>query len=293
MKPVAFSLWARDLRFSLIAESCRPKASSCLLSSDFCFLNFSLTLRRYWADNLGMGMPATGREGVNAGRELRRIKQLEDRLRQMQSAVVFGLSQLLDLKDLDTGVHSTRLAEWAVRVAEVLGLDKGYQHDVQVAALLHDIGKIGVPDSILQKKGPLTREEREQINKHPEYGWAILRLIPGFERASLFVLHHHERVDGQGYPAGLQGEEIPLGSRIVSLVDAFDAMISTRPYRAGMPVEEALRRAVAASGKQFDSAVVEHFVRLALDELPYVSRIREPLKFSPPVLLPLEAVKNS
>src|SRR3989442_7381683 len=116
---------------------------------------------------------------------------------------------MLDVKDLSTGVHSTRLAEWALRVAEQLGVSEQQFHDIEVAATLHDIGKVGVPDAILNKPGRLTPEEREVINRHSEYGWAIMRLIPGFQRASLFVLHHHERMDGKGYPAGLAGGEKP------------------------------------------------------------------------------------
>ena len=103
-----------------------------------------------------------------------------------------------------------------------------------------------------------------------------MRLIPGFQRASLFVLHHHERMDGKGYPAGLAGEDTPLGARIVAVVDAFDAMVSNRSYRQGLPVEEAMRRLRADSGTQFDPKIVESFVRLAVQELPEVSQIVEP-----------------
>lgn len=202
---------------------------------------------------------------------------LEQHLEAARSAAIFGLNQLLDLKDLNTGVHSTRLAEWGVRLAESLGVDEDYRHDVEVAALLHDIGKIGIPDAILQKPGRLTSAERELMNKHSEYGWSVLRLFPGFERPSLFVLHHHERFDGQGYPAGLTGQRIPMGSRIVSVLDAFDAMVSNRCYRAGLPFEEAVRRIVAGSGSQFDADIVTLFLPLALAELPQVSQIAEPV----------------
>jgi HD-GYP domain-containing protein (c-di-GMP phosphodiesterase class II) len=205
-----------------------------------------------------------------------RVKELDEQLQQMRSATVCALNQMLDLKDLNTGVHSTRLAEWAMRVAEQLGVSEHQLHDIEVAAILHDIGKVGVPDAILNKPGKLTPEERAVIEKHSEYGWAILRLIPGFERASLLVLHHHERMDGKGYPAGLKGEEIPLGARIVSVVDAFDAMVSDRSYRQGLPSEEAIRRLRADSGTQFDATIVEHFVRLAAQELPEISQIAEP-----------------
>jgi len=206
-----------------------------------------------------------------------RIKDLELQLRQLRTASICALNQLLDLKDLNTGVHSTRLAEWSVRVAEHLGVPPQHLNDIEAAAILHDIGKIGVPESILNKPAKLTPEERKIIEKHSEYGWAILRGIPGFQQTSLLVLHHHERIDGNGYPSGLKGEETPLGSRIVCIVDSFDAMISDRVYRKGLPVEEAFRRLRADSGTQFDAEIVELFTRFAMDDLSEVSQIAEPL----------------
>lgn len=196
-----------------------------------------------------------------------RVKELEEELASRQSSLVCAFNQLLDLKDLNTGVHSTRLAEWCVRVARQLGIaeDCLYQHEV--AAMLHDIGKVGVPDSILKKPGPLTLEERALINRHPEYSWTILRLLPGLEQASLFALHHHENFDGTGYPAGLKGNEIPLGSRIVSVIDAFDAMVASRPYRAGLPVDEAIRRLILSSNTQFDPHIVQSFLQIVQPEL--------------------------
>jgi HD-GYP domain-containing protein (c-di-GMP phosphodiesterase class II) len=202
---------------------------------------------------------------------------LEEQLAQTRNAVVCGLSQLLDLRDLKTGVHSTRLAEWSVRIADQMGMNEDYQRDVETAALLHDIGKVGIPDSVLNKPGRLTEDELKTMQKHPEFGWSILRLLPGFERVSLFVLHHHERVDGKGYPAGLQGPQIPLGSRIIFAMDAFDAMVSSRVYRKGLPLEEALRRLRDATGTQFDKEIVHHFTAIVKAQLPEVSRITEPL----------------
>ena len=108
------------------------------------------------------------------------------------------------------------------------------------------------------------------MKMHPEYSWAVLRLVPGLERASLFALHHHEKFDGSGYPAGLRGEDIPIGARIVSVIDAFDAMVASRPYKDGLPCEEALRRLVKDSGRHFDPAVVRHFVPMASGELDAV-----------------------
>src|SRR6202789_2771998 len=198
------------------------------------------------------------------------VKQMEEQIGALRSSLICAFNQLLDLKDLNTGVHSTRLAEWALHVAGELGLERESLADMEVAELLHDIGKIGIEDAILNKRARLTAEEYEVMKKHPEFGWAVLRQVPGMERASLMILHHHENFDGTGYPGGLKGEEIPMGSRIVSVIDAFDAMVSTRPYRQGMPIEEAVRRLVAASGTQFDPRVVNRFLPLAQAEMTSV-----------------------
>jgi HD-GYP domain-containing protein (c-di-GMP phosphodiesterase class II) len=199
-----------------------------------------------------------------------RVKQLEAQLSALRSAVICSFNQLLDLKDLNTGVHSTRLAEWGMRVGQELGLCEEELQNLEVAALLHDIGKVGIPDAILRKPAKLDADEYALMKKHPEYGWAVLRIVPGFERAALDILHHHENYDGKGYPAGLKETEIPVVSRIVSVIDAFDAMVSSRPYRHGLPPEEAVRRLVESSGTQFDPAVVQCFLSFAQSELPMV-----------------------
>ncbi len=199
-----------------------------------------------------------------------RVKELEDQIVSLRASLVCAFNQLLDLKDLNTGYHSTRLAEWSVRVAQELGLEESRHADMEVTALLHDIGKIGVPDSILKKPAKLTEEEYDLMKKHPEYGWAIVRLFPSFEHVSHFVLHHHESWDGGGYPGGLKGTEIPLGARIISVIDSFDAMVSSRPYRKGLPVEEALRRLIIGSGTQYDPQVVQCFMRIAQSEITSV-----------------------
>ncbi|MGH9539916.1 MAG: HD-GYP domain-containing protein [Terriglobales bacterium] len=195
-----------------------------------------------------------------------RIKELEQQQNSLLKSVICGFNQLLDLRDLGTGVHSTRLAEWAIRVARELGIPEADLYQLEVAALLHDIGKIGIPDSILKKEGKLTDDERALMNKHPEYSWSILRLLPGLEKASLYALHHHESFNGAGYPAGLKGEEIPIGSRIVSVIDAYDAMISNRCYRRGLSHDEAVQRLLASGGTQFDPVVVQTFVEIAKEE---------------------------
>lgn len=211
-----------------------------------------------------------GQHAYRSGNDRLRVKKLEEQVRALHSSVICAMNQMLDLKDLGTGVHSTRLAEWAMRVAQELGIEDSGLHDIEVAALLHDIGKVGIPDAILNKPSRLDEAEYALMKKHPEYGWAILRTIPGMERASLYVLHHHENVNGEGYPGNLAGKDIPIGSRIVSVIDAFDAMVSSRPYRKGLPLEEAIRRLLQSSGTQFDCEVVQAFIPIAEAEMPSV-----------------------
>jgi HD-GYP domain-containing protein (c-di-GMP phosphodiesterase class II) len=201
------------------------------------------------------------------GADWLRVRELEQQQQFLLKSVICSFNQLLDLRDLSTGIHSTRLAEWSVRMARQLGIPEVDLYQFEVAALLHDIGKIGIPDAILKKQGKLTDEERALMNKHPEYSWSILRMFPGLEKASLFALHHHEAFDGRGYPAGLKGEEIPIGSRVVAVVDAYDAMISNRCYRRGLSHEDAIARLLDCSGKQFDPLVVQTFIGIAKQEV--------------------------
>ena len=216
-----------------------------------------------------MKAPEPLREGAFSWGALRH-QELEQQVRSTREATICALNQMLDLKDLNTGVHSTRLAEWAVRIGQELGMEESGLADIEVAALLHDAGKVGVPDSILKKAGPLDPAEWRIMRMHPEFSWAVLRLVPGLEKASLYALHHHEKFGGGGYPSGLKGEEIPIGSRIVSVIDAFDAMVANRPYKEGLPIEEALRRLVKDSGSHFDPAVVQHFLKIAQAEMSSV-----------------------
>jgi HD-GYP domain-containing protein (c-di-GMP phosphodiesterase class II) len=213
--------------------------------------------------------PMKGSASFGAPESLR-IKQLEEQSSALRNSVICAFNQLLDLKDLNTGVHSTRLAEWGMRVGQELGLEEAELQNLEVAALLHDIGKVGIPDAILRKPERLDPEEYALMKRHSEYGWAVLRMLPGFERAALDILHHHESFDGRGYPAGLKDSEIPVVSRIVCVIDAFDAMVSSRPYRKGLPYEEAVRRLTEASGTQFDPVVVHTFLSFAQAEMSTV-----------------------
>jgi HD-GYP domain-containing protein (c-di-GMP phosphodiesterase class II) len=189
----------------------------------------------------------------------RELRELEQRIRDVTFSTLCALVQLLDLKDLTTGVHSSRLVTWAIMVAKLLGLSTEETRQVEIAAVLHDLGKIGVPDEILKKPSKLTLEEQMIMRKHPEHGWAVMKNIPGCQTASLLILHHHEMWDGRGYPAGLKGRDIPLGARIVAITDAFDAMITDRCYRNALPLEQALMTLERFAGTQFDPDIVPVF----------------------------------
>ncbi|HVA63887.1 MAG TPA: HD-GYP domain-containing protein [Terriglobales bacterium] len=178
-------------------------------------------------------------------------------------AVACAMGALVDLRDLGTGVHSTQIVELAIAVGAHFGWETQQLRELEISATLHDIGKIGIPDNILNKQQGLDAAEAAIMRRHPEYGWAILRQVPGFEWIALFILHHHERWDGSGYPGKLRGREIPLGARILAVVDAFHAMTSDRPYRRGVSIPEACNRLTQSAGTQFDPEVVAVFVDYA------------------------------
>lgn len=176
---------------------------------------------------------------------------------------------LIDLKDFTTGIHSSRVVAWSVAMSKLAGLSTEETRHVEIAAVLHDLGKIGIPDTILKKPSRLTPEEQAIMRKHPEYGWSVTKDIPGCHRASLLILHHHETWNGTGYPGGLKGSDIPLGARIVAVTDAFDAMTTNRCYRKGMPREAALATLEQFAGTQFDPNLVEMFTAfLRSDSVP-------------------------
>ena len=189
----------------------------------------------------------------------RESRHLEQEIRDVTLSTLCALVQLLDLKDLTTGVHSSRLATWSVTICKLMGLSADETRQVEIAAILHDLGKIGVPDEILKKPSRLTPEEQAIMRKHPEYGWAVIKNIPGCQSASLVILHHHEMWNGNGYPAGLKEESIPLGARIVAITDAFDAMMTDRCYRKGVALTRALETLERFAGTQFDPQIVPVF----------------------------------
>jgi HD-GYP domain-containing protein (c-di-GMP phosphodiesterase class II) len=189
----------------------------------------------------------------------RELRHLEQQIRDVTFSTLCALVQLLDLKDLTTGVHSSRLTNWAITIAKLLGLSTEETRQIEIAAVLHDLGKIGIPDEILKKPSRLTPEEQTIMRKHPEYGWAVMKSIPGCQDASLLILHHHEMWDGAGYPARLRGKDIPLGARVVAITDAFDAMTTDRCYRKGKPIEQAVASLEKFAGTQFDPDIVPVF----------------------------------
>jgi diguanylate cyclase (GGDEF)-like protein/putative nucleotidyltransferase with HDIG domain len=174
--------------------------------------------------------------------------------------VVAALAQALEERDSYTGEHSESVVDLTARVAEALGLKADEVQLIRQAALLHDIGKVGIPDEILHKPGPLTDEEWEVMRQHPAIGERILRAIPGQGALARIVRHEHERWDGRGYPDGIAGTEIPMGSRIILACDAYHAMVSDRPYRKAMPHQAAMAELTANAGTQFDPQVVEALI---------------------------------
>jgi HD-GYP domain-containing protein (c-di-GMP phosphodiesterase class II) len=188
-----------------------------------------------------------------------RIAELEDQAAQQTLAMACSLISLIDLRDQYTGGHSARVAEYCRDIGLHYGLKQDELEEVVLAASLHDIGKIGVPDRVLLKQGKLDDEEFGWIRKHPEWGWAAVRTVNDFHNASLLMLHHHERWDGGGYPAGLRGIDIPLGSRIIAVADSYDALTTNRPYRTARTHEVAMSEIVRCGGTQFDIEVVRAF----------------------------------
>lgn len=177
-----------------------------------------------------------------------------------------ALTSSIDAKDRYTFGHSDRVAHLGLKLAEALGLPAEVCERIHVCGLLHDVGKIGVPEAVLCKPGRLTEEEFEQIKMHPAIGHRILKDIPLLEDILPGVLHHHERFDGKGYPAGLTGTDIPLFARILALADTFDAMSSNRAYRPAMPREKVLAEFQRCAGTQFDPGMVGAFLSLNLAE---------------------------
>jgi HD-GYP domain-containing protein (c-di-GMP phosphodiesterase class II) len=181
-------------------------------------------------------------------------------------ATLEALTMALDLRDRETEGHSRRVVEYTARLAQQIGLDRNTIDEFRRGALIHDVGKIGVPDAVLHKPGPLDSEERKIIEKHPQAGYEMLLGIPYLSEEIKVVLAHQEKWDGTGYPLGLKGEAIPLGARLFMIADTFDALTSDRPYRKGKPYEVARQIIAEESGRQFDPRAVEAFLAVPPEE---------------------------
>ena len=192
-------------------------------------------------------------------------KELESSLVERErtyDATLVALASALDVRDSETGGHSDRVLRYMELIIQELGITGSDVAFLRRGALLHDLGKIGVPDNILRKPTALSESEWATMRKHPEFGARIIAGIPFLEDVSLIVRHHHERWDGTGYPDRLRGEEIPLGARIFAVADSFDAMTSDRPYRRALSVATACDEVMRCRGTQFDPQVVDAFTRI-------------------------------
>ncbi|MBU0503349.1 MAG: HD-GYP domain-containing protein, partial [Candidatus Omnitrophica bacterium] len=199
------------------------------------------------------------------------FKKLEEELQKKRRLFInttVALAAAVDAKDHYTHGHINRVTAICLEIAKKMNqknkktFDEKFMDDLHIASLLHDIGKIGIPEYILNKEGPLNEDEREKINEHPVIGVTILQPINELNEAIMGVKHHHERYDGLGYPSGLKGENIPLIAAIISVADTYDAMTSNRPYRKAMTKETALAEIEKQIGKQFHPLIAAVFVEL-------------------------------
>jgi putative nucleotidyltransferase with HDIG domain len=199
------------------------------------------------------------------------FQELQRSQRELEAAydlTLWGWAKAVELRDQETAGHTERVTELTLRLARALGVPEEDLDDLRRGAILHDVGKIAIPDAILLKPGPLTEEEWQEMRKHPVYAYEWLSGIPFLKKALEIPYAHHERWDGSGYPRGLKGSEIPLSARIFAVVDVYDALTSDRPYRKAWPREKALAYLQEQAGKQFDPEVVAAFLRLMAEEGP-------------------------
>jgi putative nucleotidyltransferase with HDIG domain len=233
-------------------------------------------------DRLRRRLAAAEREAADSARQLERyatdlretFKSERDRAQQLTQsymATVRALSNAVEARDAYTGKHAERVTRFAIEVARELGLPAPDSPEVEFGFLLHDVGKLAIPDSILFKPGPLTTEERALMSRHTIVGAEIMRDIEFLAEASQVVRSHHERWDGDGYPDGLAGEQIPLNARVFAVADVFDALTTNRPYRVALSFEQARAMIEAQSGRHFDPQVVAAFRRIDDDVLQQIA----------------------
>ncbi|MGI6672115.1 MAG: HD domain-containing phosphohydrolase [Christensenellales bacterium] len=272
---------AQNIRTQLKQINAQPDANNIkkraiTVSGGICAIPYGSSTPRELLNNVDMAIFQVKRSGRNAI-QISTGGRIEDssggsqhldhkhEIYSSYASTIHALTAAIDTKDHYTFNHSNSVAYYASELALALGMSPESAEIVREAGLLHDIGKIGVDERILNKAGPLTDEEMAQMKEHVNKSVSIISHLPSLDYVIPAVLGHHERYDGKGYPAGLKGEEIPLPARILTVADAFDAMLSSRPYKQGVSVDEALSRLQKNSGTQFDSKLVDLFVTLVRD----------------------------
>jgi len=196
---------------------------------------------------------------------------LYSELDELFKSSIRAISEAVDAKDPYTRGHSARVVEYSLLIGEAMEMSKEELNDLEISAILHDVGKIGVPDRILGKPGKLTRQEYAYMKRHPEFGAAIIRPIAKLKKLSPNVLHHHERLDGDGYPKGLKGRKIPTVARIICIADSYDAMTTDRPYRKKRSIRAAFEELKLCSGTQFDPKLARIFINELEKQILYQS----------------------
>lgn len=189
------------------------------------------------------------------------IKETNENLKEMENALISAL----EAKDVYTQGHSQRVCKLVTQIVYKMGIEGKEAEDIITAAKLHDIGKIGIRDEVLNKPGKLTDQEFAEIMDHPVMSYEIINKMKLMENIAKIIRHHHERYDGKGYPDGLKGEKIPLGSRIIAVADSFDAMTSKRPYRDSFTMAQAIEELKKNAGTQFDPKIVDVFISIIED----------------------------
>ncbi|MCX5710962.1 MAG: diguanylate cyclase, partial [Candidatus Omnitrophica bacterium] len=200
-------------------------------------------------------------------RQLRvKIEKLNKNAKQNLMQAIFALAKTIELKDHTTGEHVERTVHYVTQIAKALDFSGEDLDLIKEAAILHDLGKIGISESILNKKAKLTKKEFDEIKKHPQIGADILRPVQFLHSLIPYIFYHHERWDGLGYPSGVKGEEIPIGARIIAIADVFEALTSDRPYRKAFSREKAIDLIKKGSGTQFDPRIVTIFLKILRGE---------------------------